>query len=282
MNDNWQHKAPEMNRQRQQAFTLVELLIALVLVGLILSAVVYVNIGTVRASASLQARNELLSETQLAQNYMAGKLKYAAYVYPSGSTITMTSSGYSTEKPTAGYTWTVGTDPIVAFVMPPKNGANLGICSATPSTTPSADRDDCYYFYAFYAIKRSQLTANANGVFNPGKDGLNDLNSWVIMEYRASYAGAGYGATTPPTTTPPPYPTGKQGRLLLDYLEPIASPDMLFTAPAAGAQTAGTTNVVISLAVRRNVGGQILNLPATDRYTLTAYPRNVGKPVLPN
>ena len=71
-------------------------------------------------------------------------------------------------------------------------------------------------------------------------------------------------------------------RLLLDYLEPIASPDQLFTAPAAGAQTAGTTNVVISLAVRRNVGGQILNLPATDRYTLTAYPRNVGKPVLPN
>ncbi|WP_424949744.1 prepilin-type N-terminal cleavage/methylation domain-containing protein [Deinococcus sp.] len=282
-------KAAFGSNRRLQAFTLIELLIALALLGIILAAVVYVNIGTVRASATLQARNEMLADSQMAQNYMASKLKQAAYVYVQGASVVMATSGKTTLNPNGSYKWVIGTDPIVAFIMPPKSGINdpTATTSACPDTvTPATiDNDNCYYFYAFYAIKRSDLVADTGALTrtnNPGVDGLNDPTSWVIMEYRGRYQGTGYTLTG--------FTPGNTGRLLLDYVAPVAAPAQLFVTPApvVGPQPVGTTSVTISLAVQRNVAGQIVQLPGvstdtpTGRYTQTIYPRNVGLAPLSN
>lgn len=276
------------SRRHAQGFTLIELLIALLLVGIILTAVVYVNIETVRASAALQARNELLPELQVTQNYMAGKLKEAAYIFPNLSNIQMSVSGATTAKPPGGsagsvYNWVIGTDPIIAFVMPPKTVIPNGCATATAAKTATINNTStyCYAFYAFYAIKRDAFVAATSGADDPGANGANDASSWVLVEYRAYYDSAGY---LPSTAF---IPTGNTGQLLMDFLPAqYSGATKLFTTNAASAaanQLAGSTTVTINLAALKNVAGQMVRLPSgasTDFNTLVVYPRNVGQPTL--
>ena len=285
-------------RRQVQAFTLIELLIALLLVGIILAAVVYVNIETVRASALLQARNQLLPELQVAQNYMAGKLKQAAYIFPNGSNIQMSVSGATTAKPPGGstgstYNWKVGTDPIIAFVLPPKT-VTSGNCATATTMTAS---NFCYAFYAFYAMKRDAFVAATSFADDPGTNGANDANSWVLVEYRAYYSSsavnfaAGFSSTSPLTgysTSTNNIPTGNAGQLLMDFLPSNYNSGVtkLFTTSAASiTQAPGSTTVTTNLAALQNVASQVVRLPgnlATDFNTLVVYPSNVGKPQLDN
>ena len=101
-----------MKNVRQGGFTLVELLISLGILGLLLAAVVSVNVGTSRSAAGLQTRNDLQPELQIVQNYMASKLAQAAYVFPIGANIQMASTGDTTKNyATGNYNWQVGTHP---------------------------------------------------------------------------------------------------------------------------------------------------------------------------
>ena len=293
------------SRRRAEGFTLIELLIALLLVGIILAAVVYVNIETVRASASLQARNQLLPELQVAQNYMAGKLSQAAYVFQDGANISMAASGATTyNAPQASYNWRIGIDPIVAFILPPKMVGKSVAGVPTPLLCASArDASEaselCYAFYAFYAINRSALvnpTTGVKGADNPGVNTANDASSLVLMEYRgyysrfstpAFYPTQGYRASTSDI------PTGNAGQLLMDYLPAYPSTTKLFQSTGATnnatTEVPGTTRLTIKLAAQQIVAGQTVrlpnSLPTTDPAafnSLTVYPQNVGKTPLLN
>ncbi|GGR25049.1 prepilin-type N-terminal cleavage/methylation domain-containing protein [Deinococcus ruber] len=258
-----------------QGFTLLELLVAMALLGVVLASIFALNMSTSRAATSLQARSQLIQESQSVQNYMAGKLGQAAYVFPVGSTLLM-GNGYSTKRPSGGNSWIVGTDPIVAFVLPPRRPV-AGACNS------AAGPDTCYAFYAFYAMKRSDLIANAAGVLNPGPDAANDSTAWVLMEYRANYTPSGFTPTVIASET---------GRLLMDYLRPTsqsgADTNFLFrqadgVSPTTGLETPGSTTVTVNLAAQRRVTGQIVSVPTgTLPTTLTVYPRNVGKPPVAN
>ena len=142
-------------RRQTAGLTLIELLIGLALIGVMLAALLSLNLGTSRASAALQVRNDLMPELQVAQNYMAGKLREAVYVFPAGSSFVLATSGNTLKDPTGSYNWNIGTDPMVAFVVPPKT-VSAGQCALATSSTAS---QYCYAFYAFYAIKRSDLVA---------------------------------------------------------------------------------------------------------------------------
>jgi prepilin-type N-terminal cleavage/methylation domain-containing protein len=261
----------------RRGFTLVELLVALALLGVVLSAVVYVNIGTIRSSASLQSRNELLSEMQIAQNYMASKLKQAAYVFPpSANFLALSATGDTSRNVATGNSqWQVGTHPITAFILPPKVVVP-GACAAPTAALPTSDT--CYTFYAFYAMPRSTyVTATvATGANNPGADAGNAA-SWVLVEYRRQYDSPGFlvGTTL--------IPNGGVGRLLMDYLDPVVGSNMFtIVAPVSGgasAQTVGTVTVTMNLASRKSVAGQVVSVPPS---VTTVYPRNVGKPDLNN
>lgn len=291
------------NRRLKHGFTLVELLIALALLGIILTAVVSVNIGTARAAAALQARNDLQPELQLTQNYMAGKLREAAYIFPVGANIQMSVSAATTAKPDGTQNWVVGDTaaPIMAFVVPPKTvgGTPLTNCAAAASHCEIADR--CYAFYAFYPMKRDAYLAAVTGADDPGANSLNDSTAWVLMEYRGYYSSAalntnlGFLASSAPSTSIPivpkaptvPTATDNVGRLLMDYLFPTDATTPLFTeanAPAAAlSQSPGVTTVAMNLAASQNVVGQIVRVPAASTFSsLTVYPRNVGKPQLSN
>lgn len=277
------------NRRLNHGFTLVELLIALALLGIILTAVVSVNIGTARAAAALQARNDLQPELQLTQNYMAGKLREAAYIFPVGANIQMSVNGATTAKPDGSQNWVVGNTaaPILAFIVPPKTVGTTPLTNCAGASSQSEIADRCYAFYAFYPMKRDAYVAAVTGADDPGANSLNDATAWVLMEYRGYYSDAALNTNSGFLNSTTAIPTGNRGRMLMDYLLPTNATTPLFTeanAPAAAlSQSAGVTTVSMNLAASQNVVGQIVQVPAASTFSsLTVYPRNVGKPQVSN
>lgn len=269
--------------RHQLGFTLVELLISLALLGILLTAVVTINIGTSRSAAALQARNDMLPELQITQNYMAGKLREAAYVFPVGSNIQLTATGTTTRNAATGnYNWQVGTHPIIAFILPPRVVVPGGCATATASTIA----DYCYAFYAFYALNRGDYVAAVTGADDPGDNSANDATAMVLMEYRGYYSSASLNTNVGylPNTTA--IPTGNRGRMLMDYLSPYPSTSALpLFSQATTSQQAGVTTVTLNLAALQSVAGQSVRIPSSDGSTfnsLTVYPRNVGKPSVSN
>jgi prepilin-type N-terminal cleavage/methylation domain-containing protein len=263
---------PRFNRssaRTQSGFTLVELLIAMALVGIVLAAVVTVNIDTSKSLAVLQTRNDLLPETQIAQNYLVSKLREAAYLFPKTASLNL-GTDYSTRNPRTGDgTWSLNTDAAVAFIVPPRKSDVAILCTAA---TP----DYCYTFYAYYPVKRSVVTAAATLNDNPGPDPVNDLSDWVLMEYRAAYTQSGF-----PTNNT--FPSGGKGKILMDYLLPTTQTgtDVLFSQ-TSDTTTPGVAGVTLNLAGQRSMAGKVVRLPVTGRYTLTVYPRNLGKTPIAN
>lgn len=290
----------------EQGFTLLELLVALGLIGIVMTAVLTLNVRTGSATSALQARAELTSETQIAQNYIAGKLRNAVYVYPYGTSAAvsyfqMASTGYSTFNPSAraglagsgNYNWRYGSgsgsDPFIAFILPPQatgNALSAGDCAAASTDTLRAR--NCYSFYAYYAVPRTLLvtgkTSSSTGIDAPdganrlSADPANDANVWVLMEYRSYFRTAGYS-----TSTSSGFTTGGMGRIVLDYVQPAAQSgtDKLFVG-AEGTASTPVTSITINLAAQRQVGGQTVMVPARGRYSLTVYPRSIGSVQLNN
>ncbi len=93
--------------KRQQGFTLVEMLIGMVILGILMAAFTQVFSSSLRASAQINSRNELVSEGQIAQQIIASRLQSAYYIYPAGTTMQLTGSG-STAKNTVNGASTSG------------------------------------------------------------------------------------------------------------------------------------------------------------------------------
>ncbi|MDB5044243.1 MAG: hypothetical protein JWQ08_293 [Deinococcus sp.] len=262
-----------------QGVTLIELLIGMGLAAIVLAAAFNLFTSSTKTASELQTRNELLSEMQTAQNYLAAQLREAVYVFPRGTALNL-GTGYSTKRPVAG-AWQVGAQaaPVVAFIKPPED-----------TTQPcSSNENGCYKFYAYYPLTRSGWVSSATSFNNPGQDPQNG-DRWVLAEYRSSY-------TTPPllSALASPYSppsSGQSGRLLLDYLQPaalaLAGTPALFVqqdAPApATVQTAGAVSVTLNFAVSRQLRGSVLRLPGRTATTpaadtvrpVTVFPRNLG------
>ncbi|MGM9321540.1 PilW family protein [Deinococcus aquaticus] len=259
------------------AFTLIELLVAVALALIIMFAASSLLISSSRSSGDLQARNDLLQEFQIAQNYLIANVREAAYVYPQGTTLNL-GGGTTTQRPGGG-NWVVGSAsaPILAIVRAPE--LPVSGCSA------SNDRA-CYKFKAYYPVLRATWVSGLGPTSqnNPGADPANET-SWLLVEYTKNLV-----QTTPPTITEltdltlVPV-TGASGKLLLDYVQPaVTGLPPLFTAPPAGPQVAGQTRVTVNISVSRAVAGKAVVVPvrpSTDPATwvqsVLVSPRNVGR-----
>jgi len=280
-----------VRRVTGQGFTLVELLISLALLGIVLTAVISINIGTSQSAAALQVRNDLTPELQIAQSYMAGKLGQAAYVFPVGANVQMTATANTAVSPSGSTNFKVGTDPVIAFVLPPKI---VGTTASTKCSTVTValKSDYCYTFYAFYAMKRSNYISAVSGADDSGANPANDSTAWVLMEYRGVYSdpNASYMATGFSQFVTE-IPTGNRGRLLMDYLVPYPTTSALplfstnVTQTPPGSQQAGVATVSMNLAASQVVANQTVRVPTSNSTaftSVTVYPRNVGKPMLDN
>ncbi|CAM4140164.1 PilW family protein [Deinococcus marmoris] len=275
-----------MKRPSIQGLTLIELLVAIALGLAIFLVASNLLVSSSRSATDLQGRNELLEESQIAQNYMAAQIREAVYVFPVGTTITL-GGGYTTRRPVTG-DWKVGdaAAPIVAFVRPPQLLPNpTGPLSEQCTGTASGDIRRCYKFIAYYPVKRSDWVSGATSFNNPGADEINK-DRWVLVEYRNNYVSA----PALSTLNVPSYSaaSGGEGRLLLDYVQPqplaLTGTPPLFEVTTAAPQAPGNTSVTINLALSRQVGGRAVTVPARNAATtgpqsvtpLVVTPRNVG------
>ncbi|GAA5534381.1 type II secretion system protein [Deinococcus aluminii] len=269
-----------MKHQAQTGFTLIELLVGMAIMGVVMMALLnYFTQGT-RVSTQSSSRAELQQEILNAQQLIAGKLKEAWYVYPPGQTINMTGTAL-TQKPAGGNAWQVGTDPILAMVLPPKNSA---LTCASGTATSTSGPDGCYRFLAYYPVKRSVWLSGTgtDSWKNPGPDDDN-ADTWVLAEYRGTISP---GAGGSPPTTPPSIPMGNSANILSDYIAPTVVTSGFTTASNTYTMFTYTldptntyvTGITLNLATTRMTGGTTLRLPnATDEYSITVYPTNLGK-----
>lgn len=253
-------------RSRVAGLTLVELLVAMAIFALIMLLVSQFFTQSSSVSMASSSRAELQQEVLNAQQLMASNLKDAWFVYPPGASIKMTDT-VLTQKPAGGNTWVVGTDPIAAMILLPKN----------PSVTCAANPDGCFRFRAYYPVRRSVWVAGTADTSwrNPGANALNDNRTWVLAEYRSNMNLNAAAVAAANAGTAPQVPTGATANLLADYIAPTnasgATYDM-FTYASNG------QSLTIRLAVTQQVGSQVLRLPGkTGTYDITASFNNIGK-----
>ena len=265
-----------------QGFTLIEMLIGMAIFGILMLAFTQIFGGSLKASGEINSRNELVSEGQIAQQLVASRLQSAYYVYPPGTSMQLTSNGFTAKNTVNGantYTWSVGTNTnlFVAMILPP---TRAGTCTL-------GFTDACFSFYAYYPVLRSELISNHKDIA-PDAD-PNNTSAWTLMEYRANLIdnvnrvsnllatppnapnGTFVTITTNPATSPNPTVKGKSGQMLIDYVQPLgAAPyNTMFTVNTAG------KFVDFNLRLQQNRMGKTLTAPAsTNPLTTRVYPRN--------
>lgn len=266
---------------KAHGMTLVEMLVAMSILSVLMLAFTQVFGGSLRASTEINARNELISEGQIAQQLIASRLQGAYFVYPTGQTIQLTGSGDTTPNTVrsgAGQDWIVGTDPFIALILPPKT---TGQCP-TSSTTTTGTENACFTFYAYYPIVRGTFIGTNRDSAPPADPSNADV--WFLMEYRANlYDGINRSTNlllTPPNTatvltnSASTHPTvrGRAGTILTDYVQPTT------TAPTYTmfqVNTSAGTWAELKLRMLQNRGGKALSAPTgTAPLSTRVYPRN--------
>ena len=260
----------------EAGFTLLELLIGVAIMGVIMLAFTQLFSGSLRASSDINARNELLSEGQIAQQLIVSRLKGASYVYPPNTSFTMTNTVRTQNTIRGDQNWTVGMDPIVAMIVPPEGNPD----DPNPSTSVQCNSDSvreknmCFMFYAYYPIERKVLIEGINPKFAPDPDPANE-KVWLLMEYRAriydfqmrSHTNRLASAPTPNTVLA--RMPGRPAQILVDYVEPTSGAQ----PPLFAIQNDGS--VAFNLRMQRTQRGKTLELPPLN---VRAYPRNAPMP----
>jgi prepilin-type N-terminal cleavage/methylation domain-containing protein len=261
-------KRLNVNRE-QTGFTLVEVLIGLFILGVIMVAFFRIVGTTADTSNELTQRNDLIQDAQVAQQIVNARIQEACYVYPSGTVITM-GTGYTTKRTIPSGTsnsWTVGTDPIVAMILPPATGTTL------------------WRFVAYYAMLRSYYITNAAASQRPDAEAGNASN-WILMEQNTAIT-TGWDSTISCTANgasgTPVIATGAQARFLVDNVQPTDATGayaQMFTI-AAGPPVSVTFNLKMQRAVRgrqnaNNATGivRVPPSPAAGPMQMTISPQN--------
>ena len=258
-----------MTRRGHTGFTLLELLIALAIMGVIMLAFTQLFGGSLRASSDISARNELLSEGQIAQQLIASRLRQASYIYPPGSSFTLTNTVRTRNTLRGSQSWTVGTDPILAMVAPPKGASSPGVTTCNSDT--QANKDMCFMFYAYYPLRRGTFMDAVDAKYAPEPDPAND-DVWLLMEYRQhiydNVNRQGNRLANPPGEGAVLAALGgSTAQILVDYVQPTLEP-RLFAMRADG-------SVEFNLQMRRKQWGRRLELPPLS---VRVYPRNAPLP----
>lgn len=248
-----------MNRQ---GFTIVELLVSMLLIGIVLAVLNSLFSGTLKATNDIQVRNDSITDIQIAEQIVTGKIREAWYVFPATGTITFTADATVTNPMDDTTVWNLSTHPILAMILPPDT---VGTCSASLTTA-------CYTFYAYYPVKRSGIVGSILTVDALQSDSVNDSSAWTLMEYRKPYL-----TTAAPSLLLSSVPSTAKGRVLADYIQPT-NVSNIYTMFSLLPATGSVKSMTMSLRTKRTVGSKAIYLPSqTSLLTISATPRNLNK-----
>lgn len=255
---------------KKYGFTLIELLIAMLLIGIVMSVLVSFFGQTTKISAQSNARSELQQETLNAQQLMAARLREAWYIFPAGQQITL---GGAVKNPaTKNNIWRLGTDPVLALVLPPKKKG--GTCNTV------SEPDYCYRFYAYYAVPRSDWASNSgiSELDKPRKDTAN-ANTWVLVEYRSYYKNDVAAGTGPVSLNAPigsDVDVKRDASLLAEYIRPTTQLFQIHDTKS-NLSRGSASGIAMKLSVYRKMGRKTIIAPSTGTYDLNTYPTNLEK-----
>lgn len=255
-----------MNRNAYRAgLTLVELLVAIVLTGILGMLLTQFFVSSTSAAAQADARNEALNDTTLAQQLIASKVRQAWYVAPPGTARTFAGL-------VGGNSWRVSPSPanqnVLMMVLPPNS-----------STSLTAAQNDQFQLYLYYAVPRATLR-NAYAAAHPARptDDPANANTLVIMQAIGTMgltrpfdpAGGAAAFLAAPVTIVQVAP-------LMEYQQAAATPNIFTYRMVPGAATPAVQAVTIRLRSSRSLRGQNIQVPSQGNLSLEVYPRNPGR-----
>lgn len=267
----------------RSGFTLFELLIGLAILGVLMTAFMSFFGNTLQVTRNIDVRNTLLQDAQTAQQLVASRAQEAWYVFPPGTALGLPIVGgvdaWEVTRPIGGTTWSVGTNPIFAFIVPPLNSrvpceATTGVAGSPPVGTTAATAGwlGCYRFLAYYPVTRSSYVTNtAASLVNrlPADNG--NPNAWVLMQYSAYFRQNAWfdnvatdGALTALVTAAN---TGTNTTdLVADYVQ---NGTALVTLPTPNATTppVGTVNVTVGTATFPKIEAVTLDFTLARAYS---------------
>jgi type II secretory pathway pseudopilin PulG len=170
-------------------FTIIEVLLATVIMSAMLVLIGQAFRSSAEGNSLIINKAELTDDVRSAGQMISDYARNAIYVYPPGTSLTLNTSltggNYSVTNPrTSTNIWTVGTDNIVAFILPPTQGlTNTGAALPLCAALAAPDSSSCLSIVAYYVVNRANVVANAGGSDNPGVDSLNATNG-ILYEYR--------------------------------------------------------------------------------------------------
>lgn len=175
----------------KQGLSIVELLIAAAIFGTILLLIGQGLQSSGRAVGVVISENELLEDLRASGQMVNDELAKAVYVYPLGASISLGAGGAKTmiNPNTDNNTWTIGTDPILAFIQAPQDP--LFTTSRCEDLNDNNDASEakrkkvCLYFVTYYAMERATfLLSVGDEKQRKAMENITTDESWVLLEYR--------------------------------------------------------------------------------------------------
>ncbi|MGC1309708.1 MAG: prepilin-type N-terminal cleavage/methylation domain-containing protein [Phormidesmis sp.] len=176
----WRHRLLlSLKQSRNKGFTLLELLVAVVISGMVVSGLLYLVVELLRIDNRETALEEVQRDTQRAMNYIADELRQAVYVYSTPTTVagSTTTTGVGSALPT-------GSIPILAFwkVSPISQDDMPGVCSTTFSSDPVKE-DACDTLKIRRASYDLVVYSQIPGATEPW-EGQSRISRYVLKQYK--------------------------------------------------------------------------------------------------
>jgi prepilin-type N-terminal cleavage/methylation domain-containing protein len=239
----------------QRGFTVLEMLLAMAILGIVLLVASALLQSNQAAASTQQARTTSLEDGRAAMSRIAETLSRAAYIYPSGITITVTSGlvGTGADKTNPTNSITTGADAVAMLLYDDKNASPRG-----------------YYGVIFYVTTRDK-TKFASDLSSLPTDRIGQS---VLVEARTTQTGAGpitWSVNANPALTSKAWSATMDEGVLADGVvststnlmaSAVFSPsggvdDSVFTTGLRSKSPAMTLNTARILGVGYNLGVQI-------------------------
>lgn len=190
--------------RRNKGFSLVELLIALGIAGVLLAVMFQFLIGASKGAEKISSHSQLVTELQLAQQIVSSRIIEAAYIYPIGTNMQVGGLTLKKNHIRNTNTWIVGTDPFIAGFVPPKIGETK------------------HLFFAYYILPRDVFISKTSDDVTLDEDARNDTKTWVLVEYRQDVTVPPQGFLAVPADD---LQDGGNPQIVADYLQPVVNAD---------------------------------------------------------